>query len=99
MLKVSINELAGVSKTAPKARYEYFIKRIADMQELCILVDDKKDLFWDEDDGRTLLHMWSAVEFAEAYINKRKLALSPMVINFDVLGQKVYPMIKEKNAL
>ena len=39
---MSLKEIENVSKLEPFKRYQYFIKKIADFEELCYLYDNFK---------------------------------------------------------
>lgn len=57
-------ELATVSGLTPEKRYEYFIKKVADYEEVWSLYKDGWVLSQD-DFGNTLFPIWPKEEFAE----------------------------------
>jgi hypothetical protein len=99
MLKVSKKELIAISKLHLEARYKYFIKKIADQQEVVIVANNEGGLYYGNYNDRLILHLWCATEFTEAFLNENKLQLSVREIDFDYLDEVIYPYIKENNVL
>lgn len=99
MLQVPIKEVNSISSIDLNGRHEYFIKKIADQQELVILINQDKTLFFDAQDGNVLIHFWSRVEYSEAFLQANNLKLEVSEVDFDYLGENIFPEIKSKGAL
>ncbi|WP_035381656.1 DUF2750 domain-containing protein [Fervidicella metallireducens] len=62
---VNVKEFEEVSKLPGAKRYEYFIKKVADNEELWGLYNDGWAMVAD-DDGNEMIPFWPRKEFAEA---------------------------------
>jgi hypothetical protein len=96
MLKISDKELAQIGRKDAITRYEYFIKKVADQQEICILRDSGGDYYLDVVDNEKFIHMWCSTEYATNFIKNKEVNHKPVTIDFDFLRYKLCPMIKEK---
>ena len=63
---VNDQEFASVLALPPNRRYAYFIKRVADREELWSLRDESGWLLADDDQGHGLVPVWPYPRFAEA---------------------------------
>lgn len=97
MLKATKPEVVAISSLLLQKRYAYFIKRIADQQAVCVLKSDENDYYFAAVGDKKVLHIWSSVEYAEAFLANNKLLAKPVVVDFDILGQELYPILREKN--
>lgn len=52
-----------ISSLAPFKRYQYFIKKVADFEELWVLKNDNNDLAFASVEGEIIVPLWSAIEF------------------------------------
>ncbi len=62
-------EVDNVSKLSPKDRYKYFIKKVADFEELWLLKNDNDDIALSEDKSHVLVPFWTAPEFLQSCQN------------------------------
>jgi len=99
MLKISQKELIAISRLPLEARYKYFIKKIADQQEVVIVANNDGSEYYGTYNDRLILHLWCATEYAETFLNERKLQLSVKEIDFDYLDEVIYPYLKSNNIL
>ncbi|MDQ0065123.1 DUF2750 domain-containing protein [Chryseobacterium lathyri] len=56
-------EIENVLKLEPFKRYEYFIKKVADFEQLWTIVDEDGDYAVSEVDKFSLISFWPAEEF------------------------------------
>jgi hypothetical protein len=99
MLNVPPKEAAAIGKLIPAERYKYFIKKIADQQEVIIIIEKEDSIFSSSHNGRSLIHFWCASEYAEAFLKGQSLQLLIKCVDFDYLGETLYPYIKSNNVL
>ena len=96
MLKISDKELAHIEQKDFITRYEYFIKKVADQQEICILEDTGGNFYIDIVDNEKLIHMWCGSEYAAIFLKNKEIDYKSITMDFDLLRDKLCPMIKEK---
>lgn len=58
-------EIESVTSLEPIERYRYFLKKVADSEELYLLEHENGEYATSELDGSILIPLWSAKEFAE----------------------------------
>jgi hypothetical protein len=75
-------EFAAVMKMTPLGRYEYFVKRAADQQELWSLWDEGWALLGDKEQGG-FVPIWPHPDFAKAYANGEWSEYLPKSIHLD----------------
>ena len=96
MLKISDKELAHIETKDFITRYEYFIKKIADQQEICLLQDAGGDFYIDIVDNEKFMHMWCGSEYVPIFLKNKKLDMKSVIIDFDMLRDNLCPMLNEK---
>ncbi len=99
MLKVSPKEVVAIGKLMPAERYKYFTKKIADQQEVIIITEADESVYSTLYNGRSLIHFWCASEYAEAFLQEQGLQRLIKCVDFDYLGETLYPYIKSNNVL
>ncbi|MDD5184091.1 MAG: DUF2750 domain-containing protein [Paludibacter sp.] len=62
---VNPKEIESVTSLVPIERYRYFLKKVADSEELYLLEYENGEYATSELDGNILIPLWSAKEFAE----------------------------------
>jgi len=92
-------EILNVSKLEPFKRYKYFIKKIADFEELWTLKNDVGDLAISGADDKVLIAFWSAEDFTNSCQNGVWENYHPVKITMDELEEEILPMIREKGYL
>ncbi|MGC3944098.1 MAG: DUF2750 domain-containing protein [Chryseolinea sp.] len=65
-MKITKKEIEATSKLEANARYQYFMKRVADTEKMYSLVDEGGDWAIACFGEKTLFSVWSAPEFAQA---------------------------------
>ena len=81
--KINDEEFQGVLKLPAPKRYEYFVKKVADGEELWSLSNDSGWALTSDDDGTELVPMWPHERFAEACIIGVWSAYRPKSIQLD----------------
>lgn len=88
-----------ISNLEPIKRYKYFIKKIADLEEIWILINKNQDLAISNVENNTLIPLWSASEFVDSCLNGIWGNYLPLKLTLDNFGDNIVPLIKEKNYL
>lgn len=96
---VNGREFANVTHLEPSARYEYFIKRVADWQELWGLWKDGWAMMGDSEGGE-LVPVWPHRLYAEALAHGDWLGYAPKNISLSDWMDKWIPgMIRENQSV
>ncbi|MCG2613445.1 DUF2750 domain-containing protein [Terrimonas sp. NA20] len=95
---ISPQEMEHVSKLTPFARYEYFIKRVANFGEMYALRRDEEWLLA-ELDGHKLFPLWSAEDFASKNAYGDWVDYKPVSIELDVFNEEIIPLISSSEYL
>lgn len=93
MIKLNIHEIKNVSSLSSTKRYDYFIKKVVDTEEIWGLYDDGWDLVGDG--TKTYLPLWPFKEFANLYNNKDWSRYTPKVINIKYFLEKMIYELEE----
>jgi len=92
-------EFENVVHLAPKERYEYFIKKVADWEEIWSLWKDGWVLMGDKEEGEHV-PVWPHPVFAEAYAHGEWLGYKPRKIELeDWLNKWIPGMEKDKRMV
>ncbi|MCH4828207.1 DUF2750 domain-containing protein [Flavobacterium columnare] len=67
---MNAKEIKNVSVLQPIERYKYFIKKVADYEELWTIVDVNGDYALSDIDDKTLISFWSAKELLILILRK-----------------------------
>ncbi|QYS91746.1 DUF2750 domain-containing protein [Flavobacterium covae] len=67
---MNAKEIKNVSVLQPIERYKYFIKKVADYEELWTIVDVNGDYALSDIDDKTLISFWSAKEFINSNLEE-----------------------------
>jgi len=92
-------EIERVSMLSPKERYNYFLKRVADSEELYSLKNNVNEFIVSELEGNLLFPMWSAKEFAEISLFGGWENHKIILLNLDDLEEEVFDLIAKRNYL
>lgn len=92
-------ELENVMKLAPLERYKYFIKKVADFEELWTIVDENGEYVIASVDDKILISFWSAQEFISSNLNEDWSDCKPFKLSLDDLADKVLDYIAENGHL
>lgn len=64
MMKITDKEVDAILKLKPFDRYQYFIKRVADSEQMYTLVDKDDNWALADVEGKDVFSVWSVPEFA-----------------------------------
>ena len=92
-------EVENVSKLDPFKRYQYFIKKVADFEELWVLENDNGDIAISEVDDHVLLSLWSAPEFAATCQQGIWEQYRPVKLALDDLEDDIFPLVEDEGYL
>lgn len=92
-------EVNSVSTMGAFDRYRYFIKKIADYDEIWVLKSESGDLALSEVEGNILLPFWSAKEFTRSCLNREWEYYIPTKVTLDELETEILPLIDDKKYL
>lgn len=92
-------EFEEVSKLEPFNRYQYFIKKIADYEELWTIIDIKGEYALCDIDAYTLISLWPNKEFIESNLIEAWSMCKPLKLSLDSLYSHLYPIITKESFL
>jgi hypothetical protein len=98
-MKLTEKEIQNILRLAAFERYKYFIKRVADFEFMFGLKDKHQNLALAELDGKILLSLWSAKEFAELSAIEEWYGYSPFEINLNYFEREIIPYAKKNGCL
>lgn len=96
---INDKELQSVSTLGAFDRYRYFIKKIADADELWTLKSKEEKFALSEVDNNFLLPFWSAKEYIQSCLNGEWKNYNPLSLSLDEFESKIVPIIKGKGYL
>lgn len=88
-----------ISSLNPLERYQYFLKKVADYEEMWILVNGNEDVAFAEVGNETLVPLWSAQEFAANCMEGIWMSYNPKSVDLSDLELSVLSFVKSKKAL
>lgn len=96
-----LNERAieNISLLEPFKRYQYFIKKVADFEEVWILVNQNNDIAFAEIESKILIPLWSGKEFASSCMEGVWNNYYPKKVDLKSFYTEVLPFVNEKDAL
>lgn len=92
-------EIENVSKLKPLDRYNYFIRKIADFEELWTIVDKNGDIALSKVDDNILVSIWSAKDFIKSNLDNGWKKCVPLKLNLDDFEKTIMPLIIKNNYL
>lgn len=92
-------ELENVIKLEPFKRYQYFIKKVADFEELWTIVDEEDDYALSDIDEFSLVSFWPAEEFIYSNLEEGWKDCKPLRLTLDDLQENLYDLIIDENYL
>ena len=98
-MNLTRQEIESVSKLEPFKRYKYFIKKIADFEEIWTIVDKNGDIALSDIEEKTFISFWTAEPFIKSNLNKGWKKCTPVKLDLDNFEETVSPLIKENNYL
>lgn len=81
--KVNPKEFEAVIGLPASVRYDHFIKKVADFEELWGLKDEEGWSIAKDPDGCEVMLIWPHSKYAEAYIGEKLQNIKPAVITLD----------------
>jgi len=97
-MKLSEKKIAAILALPGKARYEHFVKAIADWEEAWGLYQDGWALAR-TDEGAHVFPLWPAREYAGLCAENEWLGYEPRAIPLDLLMRELLPNLKTDNVL
>lgn len=98
-MKISSQEIEHVSKLEPFKRYQYFIKKIADFEELWTIIDENGDIALSDLDDKTFISFWSAEPFIRSNLDGGWKDCNPFKISLDDFEDTMVSLIADNNYL
>ncbi|WP_336690599.1 MULTISPECIES: DUF2750 domain-containing protein [unclassified Chryseobacterium] len=92
-------QIENILKLEPQKRYEYFIRKVADFEELWTIVDENGDYALSSVDDKTLVSFWSAEEFIGSNLDDEWSNCKTLKLSLDDLTDEVLPYIADNDYL
>jgi Protein of unknown function (DUF2750) len=96
---MNIKEIEHVSVLKPIERYSYFIKKIADYEEVWTVVNLSGDYALSDIDDKIFISFWSAKEFISSNLKQGWEECIPKKLTFANLEDEVFDLIARENYL
>lgn len=84
---------------APQKRYDYFIKKIADAQQLWTIVDSEGNYAISMIDKHSLISFWPEEEFIASNLEENWEDYKPLLLTLDDLSDNVIDYIAQEGLL
>lgn len=94
-----IKEIEKVSSLSPYERYKYFLKKVADSEQLYTLIDVNNEYITSIVEGEKLFPLWSAKEFASLCRVNGWESLIIKALDFYDLENEIFEIIVNSNYL
>lgn len=98
-MKLTKQEIDYVSKLEPFKRYEYFIRKVADFQELWTIIDNNGAIALSDIEKHRLVSFWTAEDFIQSNLTGNWKGFTPIKIDLDNLDDTIIPFIEENEYL
>lgn len=98
-MKLHPKEIENVVRLKPFERYKYFIKKVADYEELWTIVDEKGDIALSVVDGKTFISFWTAEAFIKGNLEDSWKECVPFKIDLDDFEDTIISLIAENDYL
>ncbi|WP_066439796.1 DUF2750 domain-containing protein [Chryseobacterium sp. CCH4-E10] len=92
-------EKENILKLEPFKRYQYFIKKIADFEELWTIIDENGDYAISQIDDVEFISFWSAEEFIASNLDNGWENCKPLKITLEDLEENIFDVIAAENYL
>ena len=96
---LSDQEIRSLIGASSEKRYEYWIKRVADLEEVWSLGDDSGWVLAADDDSTVGVPVWSHPEYAQACAEGEWAGNQPKAISLDDWLEKWLPGIARDNRM
>ena len=98
-MKINNKEIENVSKLKPFKRYQYFIKKVIDFEELWTLLDNEDNLAMSHVDEKMLVSFWTNEAFIKSNLDENWKGFKPFKLTLDYFEDKIIPIVAENNYL
>lgn len=98
-MKLHKREIENISKLEPYERYTYFIRKVADFEELWTITDKKGDLILSIIDDNKLVSFWTNEAFITGNLKGDFEKCIPFKMSLDDFEEKIIPLILENKYL
>ncbi|PZU26011.1 MULTISPECIES: DUF2750 domain-containing protein [Sphingobacterium] len=92
-------EKENILKLDPFKRYQHFLKKIADFEELWTIVDEDGNYAISEIDGYKLISFWTVEEFIFSNLSDGWEDCKPFKLILEDLQNELYEIIATENYL
>ncbi|WP_312901539.1 DUF2750 domain-containing protein [Chryseobacterium taichungense] len=92
-------EKENILKLEPYKRYQYFIKKIADFEELWTIVDEDGNYALSDVDNHTLISLWTSEEFVKSNLEQGWEKCKPIKLTLDELREELFELIVDEGYL
>lgn len=97
---MNLKEIENVSKLEPQKRYQYFIKKIADFEELWTITDNEGYYVINEIDGKLMFSLWPQEEYVKHFLKSADWSDCEICsISLEELESDIYKFIEKENFL
>ena len=96
---MSFKEVENVSRLEPFKRYQYFIKKIADFEELWTIVDKNGDIGLSDIEGKTLIPVWPKEAYIKSCLVGNWNRHIPFKLTLDDFEESIISFVSENNYL
>jgi len=96
---MNYHEIENVSSLSPKNRYDYFIRKIADFEEVWTIIDSDGNFTLAEVEHNTVISLWTAEAFIESNLTPDWADCVSFKLSLDALEEVLIPLIRQNNYL
>lgn len=96
---INDSEITNVSKLTAFDRYEYFLKRAVDFEELWMLKSSDHEFVLSDIEDQTLITFWSNEEYVKQCLIDDWRDYYPIKYSMDEFYDLIVPIIKKHNYL
>lgn len=93
------HEIENISSLSPKNRYDYFIRKIADFEEVWTIIDSDGNFTLAEVEHNTVISLWTAEAFIESNFTPDWADCVPFKLSLNALEEVLIPLIRQNNYL
>lgn len=98
-MRLNEKEIESVSSLKPFDRYKYFIKRVADFEEVWTILDQDGDIALSDIDDEVLVSFWSSEEYIGSNLSQGWKDCKPLKLTLEDFEEKVLPFIHKEQSL
>ena len=98
-MNINKQEIENVSRLEPFKRYKYFIKKIADFEEIWTIIDRNGDIGLSDIDNKILIPMWPKEPYIKSCLEDNWRNHISFKITLDNFEETIIPFISENDYL